>query len=277
MPDAPEETRQGVSLSEAFSDIKWVPFMVTMIIGAPSLLSLLQMVARGFRLIDAFQWIIDGYNAMTGVLSVFIEPLLAPALNWFDFHFGWKIVLHPHWKPIFLILMVFSLPYARLLWHHGAKFRAAYSGVQYIMLALAGSIVASIVPLKSEWWSQGLIPALPIFVMIMLAELFVSIKYAIFRFDLTGFIILLDMAMFMGSISVVLFIIAAILSLVPIIGDAAGFAVLVGVILLYAVYQLIDGLIRGRPDLIRIGLTTVSGYAAATLVLLLNSLIKQMN
>src|SRR5215467_2009351 len=63
-------TRRGV-----WKDLIWFPTLFAAVVGAPSLLSLLEMV-RDYRLSGAFQWIVDGYHRITTVMAHAIEPLV---------------------------------------------------------------------------------------------------------------------------------------------------------------------------------------------------------
>jgi hypothetical protein len=101
MADAGKPER--LTLDDALKDFGFFYALFVFLVSGPSWLSLLQMVFIEHRLVDALQWIVDGYNQIVGVLGAVIEPLLQPAINWLNGAFDWRLVLMPHWRPLALL------------------------------------------------------------------------------------------------------------------------------------------------------------------------------
>jgi hypothetical protein len=107
------------TLREALADLGWFSATFSTLVGGPTLLSLLQSVFVERRLIDALQWIVDGYNTILARLAGFVEPWLLPLLEWLNGMFGWSLVLHPHWRPAFMIVAFIGVALGRGLVREG--------------------------------------------------------------------------------------------------------------------------------------------------------------
>jgi hypothetical protein len=95
MPDTADNAEQKLTLGDILKDLGCFPLLFASLAGAPSLLALLQMARKEFRLIAALQWIFDGYNILTAEMAAWIEPLLAPAIAWISVLLGWERNTHP--------------------------------------------------------------------------------------------------------------------------------------------------------------------------------------
>jgi hypothetical protein len=150
MPDTADNAEQKLTLGDTLKDLGWFPLLFASLAGAPSLLALLQMARKEFRLIAALQWIVDGYNILTAEMAAWIEPLLAPAIAWISVLLGWELKLYPHWRPLSLLLMMYMVAKARTYWEEeeplgafffggiGGPFALAYGALFFGLLPMNG-------------------------------------------------------------------------------------------------------------------------------------------
>jgi hypothetical protein len=124
-------SNEKVTLTEIIKDLGWFPTLLSTLIGATSLFSIFEMAFKDFRLNATLLWIVDGYNRLTAVMEHIIQPYILPAIVWINAQFGWRLVLDPIWRPIFLIVIIPILALARIDWREGARIRAVgYAGVR---------------------------------------------------------------------------------------------------------------------------------------------------
>lgn len=114
MTEQETQAPEQITLGDAIKDLGWFSWLFAIVVAGPSILSILQAVFVEHRLIAAFQWIVDGYNAIVSVLGAVIEPLVQPLINWLNEQLDWRLTLHPFWRPAFVLGMIGV----------GAKFRA---------------------------------------------------------------------------------------------------------------------------------------------------------
>src|ERR1700752_612478 len=109
MAEATAAGKQRLTFWEALKDVGWFPALYSTVVGGPSVLAILEMALDGFGLVPAVQWIIDGYHQVTRVMGLLIEPFFASIIAWVNGLVGWSLVLHPHWRPLFLLGMGFVM------------------------------------------------------------------------------------------------------------------------------------------------------------------------
>ena len=138
-----------VTLWGAIKEIGVFPVAFSTLVGGPSVLAMLQSVFKEWRLTPAFQWIVDGYLWITAQLASYVEPLILPAISWINSLFDWHIVLYPHWRPMFLLLLMFSLAWPRAYWIDGRRLEAGKILLQFVpvvQVTLAVSLVYGLLP-----------------------------------------------------------------------------------------------------------------------------------
>jgi hypothetical protein len=136
----------GMPLRTALSDLGFFYALFTLIVSGPSVLSLLQTVFVEHRLIDALQWIVDGYNDIAAVVGGVLEPLLAPAIGWLERLLGVELTLQPYWRPLFILLSMFVIGWTRTAWRAGAHVSGAAFFAFGMVGALIGAAAAGIAP-----------------------------------------------------------------------------------------------------------------------------------
>jgi hypothetical protein len=179
--------------------------------------------------------------------------------------FGWKLVLHPHWRPLFLLGMVLVMGGARTAWRAGERQRALLGGGAYTFVFLMGSAMAGLVPLSGGWWAQGLIPAVIMFTYCVALTVFtVSSKRASLFDGIRATIYFSGLCFSLG----------AALYFVSGVDRGAGILTFGGIVAVLGASLSIDGILRSKHFQARVGLTTVGGFVAAGLILAADALVR---
>lgn len=268
-------------------DIGAVPATLSGVIGAPSIVSLLQSAYEAKGLSAPFQVIVDGYNQGIESAAAIIEPVLTPLVAWVGSLFGWDVELHAHWRHLFVLCTIYLLAQIRIR-------RSEKGGSWYwidlpvaTLFALIGCLAAGTISPGGGWWAQGLIAAWPLsmywfglasanIVSHEFARTFSGFErgkgfsYAL-GYVAAGSAIALgragrDLLIVVPPYFAIGFLLGAALSFVPVIGDGAGVAALAVFAILAGVHFLRVGASQGEPYLTRLGMTMLGGYAAAALV-----------
>ena len=270
-----------LTLPEAVEDLGYFWGLFSTLVGAPSILTIFQMIFLEHRLIPALQWVVDSWNELMALLGAAVEPLLQPLVDWINAQFDWSLALDPVWRPLFALGIVFAMASFRGAWP-GAKsahivraivMSAFFFGVTGLC-ALVGAVAASLVPNQSVWWAQGLIAATPTAMFVFGAGL-----------GLTGAVALVSKwGAAMGTFAVfcvaslvfglIAFTVAAALSLIPAVAHGAGLLGLGGLVMAMGLIAMRGGLRRSVLVMTRVGLITLGGFLAAGLILTADLILK---
>jgi hypothetical protein len=143
----------------------WLPILFASIVSAPSWLSLLEMVLTDYRLTAGLQWIVDGYQRITSVLALVIEPIVAPIIAWINAHLGWHLVLYPHWRPLFLLMVTIMITFRvanREQKRIADVVRLVGVFVFLVVIVFIATLLAGLVAIEGRWWEQVLLAWLPL-------------------------------------------------------------------------------------------------------------------
>lgn len=263
-----------LTLRGALADLGWFSVVFSALVSGPSVLALLQMVFVEHRLIDALQWIVDGYKGIAAIVGAALEPAIAAAVAFVNAFFDWRLELHAHWKPLFLLTAVMATAGAREAWRE----RKQYSGHVFALAglglgALVGAAAAGLAPLDGRWWMQGLAAAAPLglaFLGMTLAFLGVTIFVRVQdAFALTA------QALVVGFLFAALaFLLGAGMSFVPGLSRGAGVLSVAITMVAFAVANLASGLARTDRYLARAGLTMLGGFVTAGMIVAADALVK---
>lgn len=266
----PSEQSVRLSLWDVASGLSWYPLLL-MGLGGLSIIDILERaVFEGLEWVTPLRVVMDGYDRLTLLAAVLLEPILAPVVRYLGARLELNLHLHEHWRPLF----VFSLTYAvgvlrfsaNLTWFPSILARAALS-----IVALAGATLAGLFPLTSSWWMQGSMAATPI-VFVIGAMMWWPLVLA--DLDPTGEPLQWEQVAAAHAVpavvGVVAFVLGAALSLVPGLASGAGFAALGLVVALLGYFQFQGALMAGAREGALSGLTIVGGFLAAGLVLIAN-------
>lgn len=240
------------------------------------MLALLQMVFVEHRLIDALQWIVDGYKGIAAVVGAVLEPALAAALRFLNAVFDWRLVLHEHWKLLFLLTAVIATAGAREAWRE----RKQYSGHVFALAGLAlgalvGAAVAGLAPLDGRWWMQGLAAVAPLglaFLGMTLAFVVVTIFVRV-KDALTLTVQALVVGVLFAGLA---FLIGAGVSFLPGLSRGAGVIAIAATLIAFAAANLATGLVRSDRYLARAGLTMLGGFLTAGMILAADAVAEQL-
>lgn len=234
---------------DGITDIGWFSWLFALVVAGPSVLSLGQTIFVDHKLIDSLQWIVDGYNGIMDVLGGMFEPLLQPLIRWINSYFNWSLELQPHWRPLFVLMMIVCMSGTRTAWHAGQHFYAIKLSAAALVSALLASLIVGVAPLAAGWWAHGLAAAAPP------ALVIVGLLIAAGRFELSDLYLI-------STIAGVMFILGAALSLAPIFAESACILAL-GVLVFFAGVWWIT---PGDRFKTRIGLTILGGFVVAAIV-----------
>lgn len=268
-------------------DIGAVPATLSSVIGAPSILSLLQSAYEVKGLSAPLQAILDAYNQGIESASAIIEPALTPLVSWAGRLFGSDVVLYPHWRHLFVLCMIYLLAQIRIRRSEKEAMRHWGDLPMGALFALIGCLAAGTIAPGGGWWAQGLIAAWPLsmFWFGQAAANIVSHEFSrafsgfergkAFSYTLgyvaAGSAIALgragrDLLIVVPPYFVIGFVLGALLSFVPVIGDGAGVAALALFAIIAGVHFLRIGMRQGERYMTRLGLTVLGGYGAAVAV-----------
>lgn len=153
---------ERLTLSEALKDFGWFSIVFAVTVSGPSVLSLLQSVFVDHRLVDALQWIVDGYHRLVAVIGAIFEPIVLPFVEWINRLLDVELHLQEYWKALFVLEMVFVVGVARTAWRNGQRLVTLAYGLTCGMGALIGAVASGLVEADGAWGAQGLIAMLPI-------------------------------------------------------------------------------------------------------------------
>ncbi len=269
---------------EALKDLGWFFGLFSAVVGAPSVLSILQHVFVEHKLDKAFQWIVDGYNDLMAVLGAVAEPWFLPAISWLGGLLRLDLELVPVWRPLFALAMVAVGGFARNTWKRG-QFRAS---ILVLLIggfaALIGAIGAGVAISMGGWLAQSLAAAIP--VTMVWAAIFLADALDNFAAGDTHFAIsaLEQAASWVPVASIALGAVGGALSFIPGAADVGGLLALSGGLFVLGASMTWEGLMRYRnlwwtgsdPFTARIGLTILGGFVGAGLILLADTAVKAL-
>lgn len=262
-----------VTLREAVSDLGWFWLVFTTLVGGPSLLALFQMVFVDHRLIEALQWIVDGYNDILAVLGGAIEPYLRRLLDEIARLFSWEIDLHSHWRPLMVLAVLFPSSVCRSFWKLGKYGAAVGAGLILGAGALIGSVAAGAVALDGTFLSLALTGAIPTATLVFAT----GIAMACFDPEKTlrrwpNWLLIPGLSLALGGVA---FAIATLMlrepSPPPAGGGLLAFAFIVFVL------AGVPALLEGGRFMRRMGLTVLGGFVAAGFILIADAAIKALS
>lgn len=267
------DAKPRLTLREAFDDLGWFYGLFAAVVGGPSALEILVMIFE-LRLVDALQWIVDGYRFVTALLAGYIEPFLQPAIAWLNETFDWRLQLHPHWRPVFTLSMVFVIGLVRMV-QRESGFEAVLFGLLLSAGALLGAVTVGVFSLEGGWSAQGLAAATPVALVSFLLGMPLAITTAGGpRARPDPLRSLVEVAVLALLLAGVTFGLAAGLSFAPGLAKGAGIAALAICLLAIGFVSLLAGFDQADRLTTRIGLTLIGGFAVAALIVAVDAILK---
>ncbi|MEQ9586473.1 MAG: hypothetical protein RJS97_00625 [Parvibaculaceae bacterium] len=276
--------KRWAEIRKRLDDIGAVPATLGGLIGAPSILSLLQSTYEARDMSAPLQAVVDSYNQAIASAADIIEPALTPVVAWTGRLFGWDVDLHPHWRHLFVLCMIYLFAQFRIRRTEKGGLRNWTDLPVGMLFALIGCLAAGMISPRGGWWAQGLIAAWPLS-MFWFGQASANIMGHEFTRTFAGFergkgfsftlgYIVAGVAIALGRAGrdllivvppyfVIGFILGSALSFVPVIGDGAGVAALAVFAIIAGVHFLRIGMRQDEGYMTRLGLTMLGGYAAA--------------
>ena len=277
MSDARPE--QMLNFREIRNDLGWFTALFSTVVGGPSILSLFQTVFVEQRLIDAFQWIVDGYNGITATLGAWLEPAILPIISWLNGMMAVELTLQPHWRAVFVLTSVVVIGYARRIWRDGEAVTAVLFASGVSVGALIGAIAAGLTPLAPVWWVQALIAAAPIAALCAAFIVAVGI-YKLFKGILSGAWVDIDF-IWSGKMALTLIACAlfygALMSRDPDLGSGAGVISLGFLFFVIGMMSVVVGVAGADRSAARFGVILLGGFLTAGLILLADFVVKLLS
>jgi hypothetical protein len=258
MQVASNDAEQKLTFWGAVKDLSWFTQIFAAAVGGLSILSILEMIFKDHRLIPALQRIVDGYHQLTAVMAAVVEPIFAPVIAWVNATLGSHLVLYPHWRPLFLLGMVFLAAQARVSWREG-NYRGLISSGTTTFSWLVAVVLAGLLPLTGSWWQQGLIATISLATMLFCLDFIATDTPSI--------------GLFLAYVGLP-FLITAALSRVPAFAGVAGMITIAGVVISLGVFGGLMGHKSGHLAGVRFGLTTLGGFVTAGLILAADAAVK---
>jgi hypothetical protein len=113
-----------LTLLAALKDLGWFSGIFATLVGAPSILAIIQAVFVDYNFVPLIQWIADGWNQLLHFLSMAIEPGVIWIIQIINNLVDLNMELHAHWRPIFALSMVLVMSSVRQDWTQGRNLRA---------------------------------------------------------------------------------------------------------------------------------------------------------
>lgn len=253
---------EKLSARRAFKDISFFWWLFGVIVGAPSIVSIVQSVFLDKPLITPLQWAQDRYDEALDVLGQLMEPFLVPLVQWVGNLFDWDLTLQPHWRPLFVLVMVSALPFVRDSWRERARSYAVWQFVLIGGFGLIGCLAAALLPRAGPWYVQGLITALPVATVIFSIALSFKAKFGEVIFVAALFAA-------MG------FTLGAAASAIPLLASGPGLAGLGAGVLAFAVMWILEGRAMRNAGMIHLGLTMLGPFLGAGLIYALDWTVRE--
>src|SRR5262245_15945451 len=92
------------------------------------MLSIVTLIRHGFNygFGPALHLVLEYYEKIMGVLFGWAEPYITARLAALRDLMGWELVLYPHWKHIFLLMMIYFSARLRSAWSVGERLIAPF-------------------------------------------------------------------------------------------------------------------------------------------------------
>jgi hypothetical protein len=253
-----------------FGDVSWLS-VVLMVTGGLSLIDVLEsaIVQHDLSLITPFEVLLHGYQRMVSVLDAVIVPLVEPIIYWVNDRFRFDLSLHPVWRPVMVLWLVYAVAAARLLWKDGQSLASLFVGVSAGGCGLLTALGIAFLPFDSA--ERGELPVAG-WIAVLATLLAVAVRSATVKLYQSQWS---KEGRYLARLPPYLTVIVLTASYVAIAGLGAdkssnvvlGVGILVGVLALQFCFE-------KSTILRRVGVTMIGGYVAAALILLSDWIVK---
>lgn len=260
-----------LTLGEAIKELGFLPTLFAILIGGPSILSILQKVFLEHDLIEILQWIVDGYDSVIAILGAALDPLLQPLVTAIGGILNIELELDPIWRPIFALMLVVIVSAARADWNARYFRRAILYVLVGGLICLLGAFIASLSVSIDGWIAQLVTAAVPLALLLLSTTLVDAIDLAMDGRGAEGLAAFKRNTFEVGwGLAIIVPLLTGLLSWM--FGDSfsVGIAVLGITLVLFGVATFALGVADNDRYSARAGLSIVGGFAAAALILIAN-------
>lgn len=261
------EDDKALTLGQALRDLGFMFWLFTAVVGAPSIVSLMQTVFVDFKLTELLQWLVDGYRDLLNIVGATLEPLANGLLAGFSGLFDVDLTLQKHWQPLFIVLGIFISTNTRTLWDDGYRKPAITFVLVMICFTLIGSWISGVIAPNADWWLQGLAAGAPVLCLFLGLTLAYWLADLMFGFAQPYRKPLWHYPKRGAVLAIAAFALAALIAILPTGRSHAGLLVLFSGLFLYGLYWTYAGFRDRDVPEVRFGLRVVGGFLFASLVL----------
>lgn len=262
-----------LTLSEALSDLGWLPIAVTAF-GGFGMLDLLKIgvLHDSSRLVVFFQAPLDAYRTIIGIVAAMIEPMADWVKKYINQQFDLKLTLDPNWRTLFAIGLIFPASAFRVFFIPPIRPSDFILVGIFILTTLFGSLFSGLIPSGLGWQFEGLKAAVPFAFFVTILNLVISFsnqnltRPSIFNLLKNSFWNFVASSLFIMMISWFF----SLFTDTPL----SSWGILFGVVLILGWGQLRDGLADGDRVTTRLGLTMLGGVICAALIVLADAGLK---
>ena len=258
----------------------WTPWVVFSLLSGTQLLSMAQAVWVELNFTLALERILEANVEFLRWVSGPVEPLAKAAIDWLNFRFGWRFVLHEHWRPLAALALTLVMSTVRGELRYGTgRGEVTFIGLVAAAFAFLGALLAGLMPLGAVRVAESM----------TFTSLAHSVAAAVpLSFVIVGFGVALALNTIAKSqgfitaakelswslriafaIGVVGFILGFILSFSPYMAMqyGAGLIALALLVALFGVVLVLSNLGKPRNEVwLRVGLSMLGGFAVAAIV-----------
>ncbi|MEM6410345.1 MAG: hypothetical protein AAF683_02265 [Pseudomonadota bacterium] len=266
-----EAMQDELTVWTAAKDLGFISWLFAAVVGAPSVLSLTQIVFVDFSPTELLQWLLDGYNDLLSVLTAILSPIATVAVAFIEGIIEVPLELSRHWQPLFVLLVIFISSNTRALLDDGYPKPAIVFAITMVIAAFGGALSAGVIPPEGPWWLQGMAVGVP--VLAMFTGMFVAYGIAAAALDFNQpyrkpLLAYLKRGVVLGLAA---FVVAGTISLTGLIDTHAGLLTLFIGMAVYGAYWLRAGFADGDVPEIRFGLRLVGGFVFAIVIVALDA------
>lgn len=157
--------QRGAVMGRIIKEVVWPQGIFSKlgrVVGALSALALIQYgfefgFAATVRVLMAY------YDNLVSALLGWTQPYVVRLLVWVNAYFDWNLQLFPHWKHIFVLLSIYFFRSAAVNYSYGYPATATFGLIWGVIVALASSVAAGVVPfIGADKLSSLMVASIPI-------------------------------------------------------------------------------------------------------------------
>jgi hypothetical protein len=148
-------------LPKAVSHFWWLPTTLSAVLSTLGILALAKHAFVTWSLSAPFELMLAAYNAAMQLVFGWAHPYLQAALTWLGSFIGWRPMLYPHWRDVFVVIGLIGVSTGRDRWRGGDFRPTAFAAPIGVLLGAAiTALAAGLLPLQTpELTTQLLIAA----------------------------------------------------------------------------------------------------------------------